>query len=273
MTKSKQPLVSVIIPAYNAQDYIGDAINSVLEQTYKNIEVIIIDDKSTDETSKIAATYAKNDKRIIFIKNDQNLGIGGNRSKGLELAKGEYICWQDADDISIPDRIEKQVDVLESKPKAGVVGGWLQFFSNEGEGAVRKYSADDKELRSKIFMYNPVAQPASMFRSECFDKVGGYNEAYKVSEDLEMLFRVGEEYEFANVQAIVLKYRQSSTSLTATKLREMEKTTLQIRDHYKNSPSYNYTFADTLYNLAQRVSLYMPTKLRMFIFKLIRGDS
>ncbi len=273
MTKGSQPLVSVIIPAYNAQDYLAESVDSMLGQTYKNIEVIIIDDKSKDDTAKIGSYYAKKDKRVKFVKNKTNLGIGGNRSKGIELAEGKYICWQDADDISTPNRIKLQVAILEKYPKVGVVGGWLKFFSSRGDGVVRKYSANDKELRSKIFMYNPVAQPASMFKAECFKKVGGYSKKYKVSEDLEMLFRVGEAYEFSNVQEVVLKYRQSDTSLTATKLRDMEKTTLKIRDCYKNSPSYSYTFADAVYNSAQRLSMYMPTRLRMFVFKIIRGDS
>lgn len=273
VVKSKQPLVSVIIPVYNAEDYLAEAIESILGQTYKNTEIIIIDDKSTDNSAQIVSRFAQKDERIKFVKNKTNLGIGDNRSKGIDLAKGEYICWQDADDISLPDRIEKQVEILQTNPKVGVVGGWLQFFSKKGDGIVRRYSADDRELRSKIFMYNPVAQPASMFRSECFREVGTYDKAYKVSEDLEILFRVGEKYEFSNVQGVVIRYRQSDTSLTATKLREMEKTTLKIRQHYKNSNSYSYSFFDAVYNFAQKLSMHMPTNLRMAVFKLIRGDS
>lgn len=273
MTKNSQPLVSVVIPAYNAQEYLAESLDSILSQTYENIEVIVIDDKSTDNTARIASERAAGDKRMRLVRNLVNLGIGGNRSKGIELARGKYICWQDADDISMPDRIAQQVAVLEQNAKIGVVGGWLQFFDDKGDGAVRRYSDDDKKLRSKIFMYNPVAQPASMFRAECYREVGVYDETYQVSEDLEMLFRVGERYEFSNVQKVVVRYRQSHTSLTATKLRDMEKVTLKLRAHYRHSHSYHYTWLDACYNLAQKLSLYMPTQLKMFVFKLVRGDS
>ncbi len=269
----KNPLVSVIIPAYNAESYIKIAIDSIQGQTYKNLEIIVIDDKSTDNTSSIVSTIAKKDERIKLIKNETNIGIGGNRNKGIEKSNGDYICWQDADDISLPDRIQKQVDYLESHPEVGVVGGFITFFEDEYESKTRRYAEDDHTLRSNIFKYNPVAQPACMVRKACYKSVGLYDSSLRVSEDLDMMFRIGEKFKFGNLQEVVIKYRQSSGSLTSSNLKQMEKVTLMLRDKYRYSDSYHFSFLDMLYNAAQRGSLHMPNSLRMKIFQLIRGDA
>ena len=148
---NKKPLVTVITPAYNAEKFIVEAIDSVLNQTYKEFEYIIIDDCSTDKTLKIAQTYAKKDKRVRVYKNEKNLGIAGNRNKGVSLAKGKYIMWQDADDISISDRMENQVNILEKNKDMGIVGGALLFFDEKGEHGRREYPTNDLELRKIIY--------------------------------------------------------------------------------------------------------------------------
>jgi glycosyltransferase involved in cell wall biosynthesis len=269
----KKPNISVVMPAYNAEDFIAEAIDSILGQTCQDFELIIIDDASTDKTSVIIEQYTKKDNRLRVYRNKSNKGIGANRSYGVKLAKGRYICWQDADDISIPERLQLQKDYLDNHPSVGVVGGFIEFFDEKSTGPVRTYAETDSSLRKSIFRYNPVAQPASMFRRECFDKVGLYDESYKVSEDLEMLFRVGVYYEFANVQQVVLKYRQLESSLTRSNLRRMESTTLKLRKEYSRNSAYTFTFFDRLFNLVQQLTLIlMPTGIRMSVFRIIRGD-
>ena len=270
--KIHNPQVSVIIPAYNAEKYIAEAISSILSQTYKNIEVVIIDDASTDGTLKIIQQYQLKDERIRLYSNKKNMGIGANRARGIKLAKGEYICWQDADDISLPNRIASQVSYLQGHSDIGVVGGFMQFFDETGDGVVRRYDENDSALRSKIFRYNPIAQPASMFRAEVYRNVGSYNLEYVVSEDLEMLFRAGIKYHFANVQEVVLKYRQTTNSLTRSNLHNMEKAALSLRRQYSKNSEYSFTMLDILYNIAQYISMILPLNLRMYIFRVVRGD-
>jgi len=270
--KTNNPLVSVIIPAYNAEKYVAEAISSILSQTYKNIEVIIIDDASADSTLKIIHEYKLKDDRIRLYNNKKNVGIGANRARGIKLAKGEYICWQDADDISLPNRVASQVSYLNDHLGVGVVGGFIQFFDETGDGVIRRYAENDAALRSKIFRYNPIAQPASMFRAEVYRKVGLYNLKYVVSEDLEMLFRAGTKYHFANVQEVVLKYRQTTNSLTRSNLHNMEKTAISLRWKYSKNSEYNFTVLDVLYNIAQCISMILPINLRMYIFRVVRGD-
>ena len=268
---NKKPLVTVITPAYNAEKFIVEAIDSVLNQTYKEFEYIIIDDCSTDKTLKIAQTYAKKDKRVRVYKNEKNLGIAGNRNKGVSLAKGKYIMWQDADDISISDRMENQVNILEKNKDMGIVGGALLFFDEKGEHGRREYPTNDLELRKIIYRYSPVAQPAAMIRKSILDECGEYK--YPPTEDLDMSFRIGRISKFANLDKIVIKYRESEGSATYSQLRRMEKNTLKIRWNNRSS-GYRVGLKDIFFNLAQAVSLFLiPSKLKIALFKKIRNTA
>lgn len=272
MPKESRPLVSVVIPAWNSEGILDDAVASIVGQSYRNLEIIIINDASTDSTGSVADAWVSKDSRIRVVHNEKNLGIGANRDKGIKESRGLYICWQDADDISYPDRVEKQVKVLESDSSIGVVGGFLQFFDETGDGVVRTYSSDDESLRRHIFRYNPVAQPATMFRREVFEVVGSYDKSLSVSEDLDMMLRLGESFKFANIASPAIRYRQLGSSLTASKLKEMERTTLRLRRQFKNSPAYKWTLIDSVYNTLQLATIWIPVTVRMKLFAMVRGD-
>lgn len=275
MTKkeNKNELISVLMPAYNAEKYIGEAIESILSQTYKNFEFIIIDDCSTDKTGEIIEKYKKKDKRIKAYKNKKNIYIAANRNELIKLAKGKYIAWQDADDISLPQRLEHQYKFLEKNPKVGIVGGYLQFFNDkEGNTSVRKYSANDEELRRKIFRYSPVAQPTAMIRRKILSEVGVYNLKYPPAEDIDMSFRIGKKCKFANLQEITLRYRENETSATFKKLKKIELSTIEIRNKYSKQ-GYKMTLKDKIYNLCQYISIYIiPLKIKIKMFDLIRNS-
>lgn len=265
--------ISVITPAYNVERYIKEAIDSILSQTLPDFEFIILDDCSTDNTWEIIKQFAGKDNRIIAVRNEVRLGIAGNRNKGVSLAKGKYIVWQDADDISIISRLEKQYQFMEKNSDVGICGGYLQFFSDKGESGVRKYATDDKTLRKSIFRYSPVAQPAAIIRKKCFDDFGEYDLRYPPAEDLDMSFRIGTKYKFANLPQIVIKYRENYTSATFTRLRIIEVNTLEIRKKYARMPNYNITFFDKIYNIVQYISmLIIPARIKIWLFDLIRND-
>lgn len=274
MTKNKtEPLVSVIMPGLNVGNFVEEAAKSILGQTYKNIEVILLDDGSDDNTWEALKRLKELDKRVAIHRHKENLGVGLSRNEMIGLAKGEFIAWQDCDDISLPNRIEEQVKFLLDNPKVGVVGSYIEFFNDNGSFGVRKYPKNDPELRKIIFRYNPLAQPASMFRKECFEKVGGYNPAYRVSEDLDMFLKVGTKYEFGNVQKVLLKYRENPGSLTFSRLREMEKITISLRFNYRNHEAYHFGVIDYIYNALQFLSIYlMPAKLKIKIFSFLRNS-
>jgi glycosyltransferase involved in cell wall biosynthesis len=268
------PKVSVIIPAFNADSYITQAIQSVLDQTLRDFELIIIDDASKDETWPIIKQFAEKDSRIRAYRNDVNLGITGNRNRGLELATGQYIAWQDADDISLPTRLDKQCAYLDANSEVGIVGGFLELFRNNVVIGVRKYPIQDKELRRCIFRYAPVAQPSAMLRVEALNQVGRYDERYATAEDLDMTFRIGEKYKLGNIGEVLVRYRESGTSDTFRNLRKMEKSTIHIRLRHFDSASYPLTFGDVIYNALHFISIWLiPPKLKIKLFRMLRDSN
>ncbi len=271
--KKNSPAVSIIMPAYNAEKYIEDAIESILNQTYRNFEFIIGDDCSTDKTWDIIKKFAEKDNRIIAFRNKKNLYIAGNRNALLRHAGGHFIAWQDADDISLPTRIERQYKFMKNHPDVGITGGYLQFFSGNKNYGIRKYDSGDRELRKKIFRYSPVAQPSSMIRRSCFDAVGYYDLKYPPAEDIDMSFRIGEKYKFANLPEVVLRYRESNDSATYKRVKFILRTTILIRKKYWNSMAYSPSTLDVFYNFLQSIILYLlPPRIIILIFNLYRNS-
>lgn len=270
---NQKVLISVLTPAYNAEEYIAETIESILTQTYGDFEYIIADNSSTDRTWQIISEYAQKDKRIIAVKNDSNLGIAGNRNKLIDLAHGKYIVWQEADDISMPQRIEHQLSFMEQHPEVSLCGGYLECFNESGVIGIRKYPDDDENLRRLIFRYAPVAQPAAIIRKSCLDAMGPYAVQYVPADDLEMTLRLGAVYKMSNLPEIVLKFRIHNTvnSTTFSKLKMLELNTLAIRRQYARI--YNMTMLDKLYNSAQYASIYiMSPRLKIWLFNRWRNS-
>jgi len=268
------PAVSVIIPAYNAERVLGEAIDSILAQSCADFEVIVIDDCSTDGTWALIQRYAALDPRVRAYRNERNLGIAGNRNRGVDLATGTYIVWQDADDISLPGRVERQLAYMQAHPEVGIVGGYIEIFRGETVLGIRRYPADDAALRRCIFRYSPIAQPAAMVRREALRAAGEYNREYPPAEDIDMTFRIGQRYKLANIPEIVVRYRESDTSATFTRLRRMELNTLRIRWKNARSESFRMSVGDFLYNALHYLSVWVvPPRVKIRLFNLYRNSS
>lgn len=270
----ESPKISVVMPVYNAEPYLKDAIESILNQTFTDFEFIVVDDASTDNSYKIIEEYSKKDKRIIVFRNEKNLGIAETRTKGTKYAKGKYIAVFDADDISILTRLEKQYNYLEKHTDCGVVGGFIEsFYSDTGKIlGVRKYYEDDANLRRRLFLYCPVSQGVCMIRREVFETLGYYNPKYPVAEDLDLWFRIGTKYKFANIQEILLKYRIHKNSTTISKIQRIETMTLEIRKKYSRGYGYSMTLFDIIYNLVIRITYFVPYNIKIWIFNFIRDE-
>lgn len=262
------------MPVYNAEAYLQEAIESILNQTLTDFEIIIVDDASTDSSYRIIEEFSKMDNRIVMLKNEKNLGIAQTRTKGTKYAKGKYIAAADADDISIPSRFEKQYNYLEKHSDCGVVGGFIQLFDSDTGKiiGVRNYYEDDTNLRKRLFLYCPIAQPVCMIRKEVFENIGYYDPKYPPAEDLDLWFRIGTRYKFANIQEILLKYRVHKQSATISTIEKMEAMTLEIRKKYSNGYGYSMTLFDKIYNLVIGMTYFVPYKVKIQIFNLIRNE-
>jgi glycosyltransferase involved in cell wall biosynthesis len=211
---STAALVSVVLPVYNCPDYIGEAIKSILDQTFKYFEFIIIDDGSTDNTSEVIQTF--NDPRIHFFR-QQNQGLAATLNRGIEMAHGKYIARQDQDDISLPERLEKQVIYLDSHPECGMVGTWAEIWvEKEKTRQVHQHPSDNKTLQYELLFDNPFVHSSMMLRKSVLDKVGRYSIDRKRQppEDYELWSRIARHFQVANIPEILQVYRDTPGSMS-----------------------------------------------------------
>lgn len=273
MNETSIPKISVLMPAYNVEKYIGEAIESILNQTLADFEFIIIDDCSTDKTWEIIQEYASKDQRISIYKNENNLGISCTRNKLISLANGNYVVWQDADDISMDYRLEHQYKFMEEHPEVGISGGYLKFFNERGGDGIRKYPIDDESLRRMIFRYSPVSQPAAIIRRECFNVTGFFPNISLVAEDLAMSFQIGTKYKFGNLQEVLIKYRENENSVTFKKLKIQVLHSCYLRKLYSKSDAYKPTWKDRVINLISHYLVFaIPSRLVIRLVTLVRNN-
>ncbi len=266
-----KPIVSVILPAYNAEKYLSAALESILAQSFTDFECIVIDDCSTDSTWSIAQQYADRDARVKVLKNEKNLKLSGTLNRGIHLATGKYIARMDADDWSYPERLAIQVRYLNDHPDTGICGGSMEVCNEKlNVQGRRAYNLTDQVIRKKIFFYSPFSHPLVMMRKSVLDMVGYYREEYNPAEDYELYFRIGEKSLFANVPDTLLKYRVVPHSMTTGSTKKMELVTIRIRKEY--AAIYGMSFFGKIYNFLQYCSLFfIPSKTRIRIFQAIRN--
>jgi len=264
--------ISVVMPAYNTEQYISEAIESILNQTFKDFEFIIIDDASTDNTWGIIQKYAKNDNRIIPLKNKENLKLSKTLNKGIAVSKGKYIVRMDADDISFPDRLEKQVKLMEAKPEVGISGGAMVIMDVSGKVTEeRTYHTTDEKIKEKIFRYSPFCHPAIIIRKSVLADSGLYNHYYNPAEDYELYFRIGLQAKFANLTDKLIKYRVVSDSMTNKGLRAMEFKTIEARKKFYDL--YRASIWDKIYTFFLFVMVVFPVispNRKFWLFSKIR---
>ena len=168
--------ISVVMPAYNAEKYIGQAIESILNQTYSNFEFIIINDGSNDKTKEVILSYK--DDRIIYLENERNSGIVVTLNKGLEKANGEYIARMDADDIAEPNRFEKQIKYLDKNIEIDVLGSGICTFGENIKSKKRLFTTNADQLKAELIFSSCIAHPTVMIRKNILEK---YNLKYDLN--------------------------------------------------------------------------------------------
>jgi glycosyltransferase involved in cell wall biosynthesis len=220
------PKVSVLMPVYNGKRYLREAIDSILNQTFRDFELLIVDDGSTDGSPDIVSSYA--DPRIRLIANPTNQGLMVVLNQGNRLAQAEYIARMDCDDISLPQRLAKQVEYLDRHPDIAIVGAQCIYIDTNGQifppQFVFRCAKEPSSIRWTASYECPFVHPLVMYRKQVvWDKLGGYDEKISFAEDFELWLRLlRNNYQGANIDETLLKYRihpnsmMNSTS-TATK--------------------------------------------------------
>lgn len=203
-----EPLVSVVMPAYNSAAFIANAIESVLAQTYSHFELLIINDDSTDATAAIAAAYQERDPRVQ-IHTLPHSGIAACRNHGLRLARGAFLAWLDADDLAHPHRLELQVASLQSCPELVIIGSAYQLMDEQGTpGAIQRMPEQDTTIRWHCLFHSPFAQSSVICRKGVLRSNGlSYDLSMPPAEDYELWSRLLQHGRGYNLSQPLVQYR------------------------------------------------------------------
>lgn len=200
------------MPVYNGEQFLKEAIDSILNQTFSNFEFLIINDGSTDQSKKIVESY--NDNRICFINNEENKGLIFTLNRGLETAQGKYIARMDQDDISFNDRLKKQYDFLEENLNVALVGGWAEIINENGKKiGTYKTPVNHHEIKFDLLFHNPFIHGTIFFRKDLVRGVGGYNEKNEHAEDYGLYSTMIRNHKITNLPEFLIKYRIHNNSI------------------------------------------------------------
>ena len=270
----KQPLISVLMPVFNAAKYVGDAVESVLAQTYSNFELIIIDDGSTDTSWAILKRLAKKDKRIRIYQNRINSGIGYTRKELAKLAKGKFAAIMDSDDIMFADRLAIQAKFLQKNLKVVVVGGQCVTIDEVGnESGYKKFPLKHEDIYSMMFTRMSIQQPASMINLSLVPKdFPWYDNSVSPVEDLDNLFHLFGSGKFANVAENVLYYRVYPTSSSLKNIKRTFWLTMKVRARAVFKYGYKPTLLAWIVMIPQMVAVaILPAQYVFPVYGWMRG--
>jgi glycosyltransferase involved in cell wall biosynthesis len=262
--------VSIITSTHNDALFIERAIFSVINQTQKNWEFIIINDASTDEAEKIILKYAKRDKRMLYFKNKIQLGVVKSLNRGLKLAKGEFIARLDGDDIWLnPRKLQVQTEYMLHNPQAVLVGSWgYRVDANDKILSKLQYPTQDKDIRKYMLFENCFINSAVMFRRKHILRIGGYDETHEFTEDYELWLRAARNNKVYNISKYMVGYRINEKGISRKRYGDQLKTTflaIKINRHY-----YPYfTLALTLWYarklIPRNIREYLSRQVRKFV--------
>lgn len=222
------PMLSILMPVYNVAPFVKEAIESVLNQTFTDFELILLDDCSPDASADIIKTF--DDARIVYHRNKKNLGLADNLNVGLKMASGKYIARADSDDICLPDRFETQVNFLEAHPDIDLCSCGLEKFGKEQDVWVRENDFD--QVKITMMFYSPVLHATSVWRRESFENHDlKYDQNAFPAEDYELWSRAVFCCRLVNIPQVLYRYRIHGNQVTKTDNRTAMKNR-EIQDNY-----------------------------------------
>ncbi|TXH30969.1 MAG: glycosyltransferase [Cyclobacteriaceae bacterium] len=233
MEAVKRPLVSVLMPVYNTAEFLAESLGSILTQDYTQLEVIIVDDGSTDQSMDIVQSF--HDPRIVIIKNVENMGLAASLNRAIVISKGFFLARMDADDIAHPSRISRQVNFMLNNPDVDVLGSSMQYF---GESRFLNHFPETHDACKSYLMLNVCfGHPLVMFRRHVFDSSENFYNPHlqQYSEEYDLWCRLVDKYRFHNLQEVLLYYRTYSPALKSDSENKRIKNSSRIRKNYLTS--------------------------------------
>lgn len=261
----KPPKISVIMSVYNGKKYLRESIESILNQTFNDFEFIIVNDASADKTKEILEEYVKKDPRIKIITNLINIGLTKSLNKALKIAQGEYIVRQDADDLSLSERLEKQIEFLKNNPKIKLLGTF--GYSINGEGKIlreEKFPTRHEEIKKAFIKRNQFIHGSVIIEKKALDQIGFYNEDFETTQDYELWFRFLREFKTANLPLFLVKKRYSKKMVSLNKEKMQIKNGFLLKSRAIKMGEYSKIYYFYFFRI------WLSSKCPLFIKKFLR---
>jgi len=269
----KAPIVTVFMAAYNAEEFIEKSVISILDQSFKNFELIIVNDGSTDNT--VGLIEQIKDPRIKLVHNKENIGLQATRNRLLDLATGKYIAILDSDDIASPDRLEAQVSFLEDHSEIALCGGHADVIDENNKPTGIKYIQPcDETLEVFMLFGNPFINSSVLFRRDVFVQLGGYRD-YAPAEDFDLFARIAAKHKIANLNKTLVKYRIHQSNISkkenSLQIKNEERILENLRSDLGLTPN-NHTSAVHLSIYKGRLDHFSFKDYAEFLIQLKRGN-
>lgn len=273
---NENPKVSIVLPVYNAGGYLRNCLESLLNQTYQNFELIIVDDHSIDGSYEILKDYEKKYKSIKLFRNNTNKGVSETVKKAISVTEGEYIARMDADDIAFPNRIEKQVDYLQKHPKTVALGGQCLIIDSENKIIGKKvFPTSFEDIYKYIFRFIPVQQPTLMIAKKRLPKnFVYYIDGMNTAEEVELFFKLFAHGKVENLSDPILLYRIHDKNTSLLNVKETFLLTLLARIKAIFKYGYKPSTTGIVYTFLQAfIVLILPKKVILFLYNITRNAS
>ena len=220
--------ISVVMSVYNAEKYLREALDSILNQVFTDFEFIIIDDGSTDRTTEILDSYT--DPQIIRLKNEKNIGLAAALNKGIAIARGEYIARMDADDVSLPKRFDQQIQYLTNHPNIGIVGTWVKRIDEDGnEIELFKPPTSADLIKWSLLFDNCLYHSSVMIRRTVLEQIGNYCSTSLFAQDYELWLRASCDVEIVNLGEILHSGRESEGQVSVQHRQQQDEFALKAQ--------------------------------------------
>jgi len=271
MTESA-PLVSIILPVFNAASYLGEAIDSILAQSFSDWELIAVDDASSDNSAAILEDYAAADSRIRVFRNEINLGVGGTLDRAISESRGQYIARMDADDICSPDRVAVQLKHLQQNPEVIAVGGQIREMQENGETIrIKSFPTEPEEVYTMMFLCVPIQHPALMVNRAALPEGFNWYEGWSVGEDSNLFFKLTQFGKLSNVPELILSYRVCDGGNFLRNIRATFRNTYRARCRALRNYGYHASAKAQVINHLQFLLIHLiPERLAWRLYNFAR---
>lgn len=275
-----RPLVSVIMPVFNGASYLEEAVESVQKSTFRNFEILLIDDKSEDHSKKICRMLVRKYSNVKFYAFSQNKGLGRVLNFALKKAHGIYICRLNQDDRMLAFRMHTQVFYLQQNKEAAAVGSWIKLFYSTGKYEIIKFLENDKDIKKVWHIVSPFSDPSVMYRKDIALQAGGYKQEFWPADDTHLWYRMGLIGKLYNIQEPLVEVRWHEKAASVLYFRKLVKSTYKMHRFANShidqapliiqiywiiqllcglilSPSFNWK----VYRVLKRIIAFLNTKM------------